>query len=81
MPQGVWLNKLSFNGDVVYMGGSAISRQQNELLNAHSLVSSLKEEKEFLKNFDSIEMGTIQRRTSGKSKIADFLVTIKLKKE
>jgi hypothetical protein len=78
MSQGVWVTKITYSDDIVYIGGSAIARQKNELLNAHSLVSNLKADKEFLRHFAEVEMGSVQRRMLGKNKIADFLITIKI---
>jgi len=78
MPQGVWLKKIAFSGDTFYLDGSAISRQKKADLNAHSLVAKLESDKEFLMYFSEINIGSIQSRNVGKSKIADFLITINL---
>ncbi len=78
IPRGVWLKKIAFNGEVLFIDGSAISRQNEEMLNAQSLVSSLKKNEEFLKHFKDLEIGSIQRRSVNNVGIADFLITVKL---
>jgi len=81
MPRGVWLKKIAYSGKILLLEGSAISRQKNELINAHSLVSALKKENVFLKYFSDVEMGSVNRRSRGKAGIADFLITIKVEEE
>ncbi|MBF0385253.1 MAG: PilN domain-containing protein [Candidatus Omnitrophica bacterium] len=79
IPRGVWLKKVAFNGEVLFIDGSAISRQNEEMLNAQSLVTNLKKDGEFLKQLKDLEVGSIQRRVTGAGGIADFLITVKLK--
>ena len=75
LPRGVWLKKISYDRKVLLIQGSAISRQANEMMNAHTLASNLKTDTAFIKGFTDIEMGSIERREINKIEVADFIMT------
>lgn len=79
LPGGVWLNKVALSGDVLFIDGSAISRQKKEMINVHSFTAKLQENSNFLKNLSDLELGSIQRKNIQKTEIADFLITAKIK--
>jgi len=81
MPRGVWLRRMSFDEDIFFIEGSAIARQQNEMVNVHQLTSRLKNNEKFLDGLEDLELGSIQRRSVKTLEIADFLITIKRKRE
>jgi Tfp pilus assembly protein PilN len=78
LPKGVWLSKLSLKDDVLFIEGSAVSKQQREMINVHLFDSNLKSNKNFLEHFKDFEPGSIQRRKVQNMEMADFLITIKL---
>ncbi|MCA9401761.1 MAG: PilN domain-containing protein, partial [Candidatus Omnitrophica bacterium] len=78
IPKGVWLKKLSLSGGVLYMDGSAISKQQKEMIAVHSFTSNLKKNEYFMEQFKNLEQGAIQRRKVNTTEIADFLITAEL---
>ena len=79
--RGVWLNRVRLKDGVFFIEGSAISKQNDEMINVHSFTSSLKDEKLFLDKFVDLELGSIQRRYISKTEVADFLITAELIKE
>ncbi len=79
LPKGVWLSKLSLKDNVLFIEGSAVSKQQKEMINVHLFDSNLKSNKNFLEHFKDFEPGSIQRRKIQNMDVADFLITIKLK--
>ncbi|HLF17453.1 MAG TPA: hypothetical protein VI749_00965 [Candidatus Omnitrophota bacterium] len=79
--RGVWLTRVRLKEGVFFIEGSAISKQNDEMINVHSFTSNLKNEKSFLEKFSDLELGSIQRRNIGKTEIADFLITAELVKE
>lgn len=79
LPKGVWINKLSLQDNLFFIDGSAISKQQKEMINVHLFDSNLKDNKSFQEYFTDFEPGSIQRRRVQNLDIVDFLITIKLK--
>ena len=78
LPRGVWLRKLSADEKMFSVEGSALSKQNEEMINVHTFTTSLKEDKEFIKNFSDLELGSISRRQIDKVDIADFVLTARL---
>ena len=79
LPRGMWFKKLALNEEMLFIEGSAISRDTNEIINVHRLTASLKENKEFMEDLTDLELGSIQRRKIKNVEIADFVITMKLK--
>jgi len=79
IPRGVWFKRIALSDDILYIEGSAISKERKEMINVHGFTSNLKNDKEFLEDFHELELGSIQRRRIQNVEIADFLLTSKLK--
>ena len=79
IPRGVWLKRVNLEGDVLSIEGSAISTDNEAMINVHQFTSSLKSQKEFLEHFNDLELGSIQRRKIKQMDIADFMITARLK--
>lgn len=79
LPRGVWFKRVALSDKVFFIEGSAISSEQNEMFNVHTFISNLKNDGDFLSDFNELELGSIQRRSIQKIDIADFLITTKLK--
>ena len=78
LPKGVWLKRLALDDGVLFIEGSAISKQQKEMINAHSFTSLLKEDKSFLTHLNDLELGSVQRQKIQNLEVADFLITAKV---
>ncbi len=79
LPRGVWLKKIALNEKMLFVEGSAISKETTEIITIHRLTSNLKEDDHFLEYFSDLELGSIQRRKIKNVEIADFVVTMKVK--
>lgn len=79
LTKGVWIRKISLIADLLSIEGSAISRQNDEMINVHSFASSLKDIDSFLSDLTELELGSIQRRSIKNLEIADFLIKAKIK--
>ncbi|MCA9407875.1 MAG: PilN domain-containing protein [Candidatus Omnitrophica bacterium] len=79
LPRGVWLRKIALTEEMLFIEGSAISRQKTEIFNVHEFTGKLKKENEFLDQLSELELSSMQRKTVNKIEIADFV--IKLKRE
>jgi len=75
LPRGVWLKKVAFDGETLFIEGSAISRRNEEMINVHNFTSNLQSNKDFLEGFSDLELGSIQGRKIVKIDVADFLIT------
>lgn len=78
LPQGVWLRRVALSEKVLFIEGSAISRQAKENVNVHSFISNLKKRQDFLDHLTELELGSIQSHTVNKVDVADFLITAKV---
>ncbi len=79
IPRGVWLKRVNLEGDVLLIEGSAISTDNEAMINVHQFTSTLKSQREFLEHFNDLELGSIQRRKIRQMDIADFMITVRLK--
>lgn len=79
LPRGVWLTKIALTEEMLFIEGSAISNNQDELINVHKFTANLKKQPQFLTHLTELELGSIQRRTENKIDVADFLITMKIK--
>ena len=79
IPRGVWIKRINLEGDVLLIEGSAISTDNEAMINVHQFTSTLKSQREFLEHFNDLELGSIQRRKIKQMDIADFLITVRLK--
>lgn len=79
LPRGVWLKKIALNEKMLFIEGSAISKETTEIISIHHLTSNLKEDGNFMKHFTDLELGSIQRRKIKNVEIADFVITTKVK--
>ncbi len=77
--QGVWIKKISFNDEEMFIQGSAISKKGHEMESVHSYASLLKKDKDFMKGFKDVSLGSIQMRKIKNVEIADFLINVKIK--
>ena len=51
------------------------------MINVHAFMTNLKNDIEFVKYFNEIEIGSMQRRKINEVEIADFVITIAIKDE
>lgn len=79
IPNGMWLRRLWLENNVFSVEGSAITTNDEAMINVHKFFSDLKDQKEFQDEFNDMELGSIQRRKAGSIEIADFLITMELK--
>jgi Tfp pilus assembly protein PilN len=76
--QGVWIKKISFNEEALFIKGSAISKQGREMVGVHNFASALKNHAEFMDGFKDFSLGAIQMRKIKDIDIADFLIKVEI---
>ncbi len=79
LPREIWLTKIFLEDKILTVEGSAVSKNQDQMVSVGNFTSNLKAQKTFMKDFSSLEVGVIQRRKIQATELADFSVTSKLK--
>jgi len=77
---GVWLSTVAFDGEILFIKGSAVSRGGEEMISVHRFASNLKEKGSFLDDLKDFELGSLQRRSIKDIEIADFSIKVKSEK-
>ena len=79
LPKGVWFVDLVFDQKNMVLKGSVISPQKEELGLINGFMDSLKKDHGFIKDFNNLELSSIQRRVIVAYDIVDFILTGTLK--
>ena len=79
IPKGVWLNKINWSNNTLIIEGSTVSRSNDEISLVGNFVSNLKKSDDFVKDFSSVELNSVNRAKKGMSEVADFIITAKVK--
>ena len=78
LTRGLWLRKMSLDKMGLSMEGSVVSKSQNEINNVGLFLSALRQNNEFMKDFSSLEVNSIQRGKNNSIEVTDFTVMAKL---
>ncbi len=77
--RGVWIKKILLKENAMLIEGSAISQDKDGMISVHGFASTLKNQKDFLNDFASFEVDSIQRHRVNNVEISDFWIKAKLK--
>lgn len=75
LPKGVWFVDLVFDQKNMVLKGSVISQQKEEMSLINGFIDSLKKDPGFIKDFNNLELSSIQRRVIVAYDIVDFILT------
>lgn len=79
LPSGVWFSEMSLNQKEFSLKGSAVSLEKEELSLINKFMANLKNDTSFFRDFNSLELASVQRRAIGGYDIIDFVLSGKLK--
>lgn len=79
VPSGIWFNELAFTPTDFILKGSAISLQKEELNLINKFMDSLKSDTDYFKDFNNLELSSVQRRTIASYDIVDFILVSTVK--
>jgi hypothetical protein len=79
LPRGLWIRKMTLDKIGLVMEGSGVSKTQSEINNVGMFLSALKKNDDFMKDFSSLEVNSIQRSKINTIEVTDFTVMAKLK--
>lgn len=74
LPNEIWFNELSLSQKNFILKGSVISLQKDELTSINSFIDALKKDTRFVKDFNRLELNSVQRNTVGGYDIIDFIL-------
>jgi hypothetical protein len=78
LPRGLWIRKMTLDKTGLVVEGSGVSKTQNEINEVGLFLSALKRNNDFMKDFSSLEVNSIQRETNT-IEVTDFTVMAKVK--
>ena len=80
LPSGIWFNSISVARAEFTLAGSVVSLDKEEMSLIKKLMDNLKNDKDFFKDFQTLELNSVQKRTIESYDIADFTLVGELRK-
>jgi hypothetical protein len=79
LPRGVWIRRMTLDKVGLTMEGSVVSKNENEINNVGKFLYALKQNEDFMKDFNSLEVNSIQGGKNASVEVTDFSVMAKVK--
>lgn len=79
LPRGVWFNEIQVSTKEFILKGAVVSAEKQEFNLLNKFLSNLKEDNSFFRDFASLELGLMQRKTVGGYDIINFTLNGTLK--
>jgi Tfp pilus assembly protein PilN len=77
LPRGLWIRNMTLDKTGLSIEGSVVSKTRNEINNVGLFISALKQDNDFIKDFSSLEVNSIQRSNASSVEVADFTILAK----
>jgi len=81
LPAGIWFNEIIVSRKEFTLKASVVSLQKKEMSLINRFINSLKNDTRFFKDFNSLELGLVQKKSIGAYDVVDFMATAKLKEK
>jgi Tfp pilus assembly protein PilN len=72
LPPGIWFEVISVSGKTFHLQGKVVSLTKEEVSLLRNFIDDLKNRPDFVKNFNSLELSSIQKEVIGGYEVADF---------
>lgn len=79
LPSGTWFNEISVDPKGFILRGSVVSLEKQEMALINKFMDRLKSDAGFFKDFNNLELSSVQRRIISGYDIIDFILTGELK--
>ena len=79
LPPGIWFEVISASGKNFLLEGKVVSLDKEEVSLLRNFIDELKNKPDFSKNFNSLELVSIQKEVIGGYEVADFKIAGVLK--
>lgn len=77
LPEGIWIDSISFSGDVCVIKGRCVYSKGEEMSQLRSFLKDLNARGNFRLGIEPLELKSAQRKTIGPTEIIDFLISSK----
>jgi Tfp pilus assembly protein PilN len=81
LPNGVWFNEIAMNSKELVIRGTVVSLEKNEVDLINKFLFNLRQDPDFIKDFNGLELSSVQRRNIVNFEVADFVLTAALKEK
>lgn len=79
LPSGIWFNEISVTPKELILKASVVSLQKEEMSLINKFMDNLKKDSFFFKDFNNLELNSVQRKVIGGYEVADFILIATLK--
>ena len=79
LPSGIWFNEILASQKDFVLKASVVSLQREEMSLINKFIDSLKNDTRFLRDFNKLELGPVQKKSVGGYDVVDFILTAKPK--
>lgn len=79
LPNGIWFYEIAINPRSLTLKATVVSLQKQEMSLISRFMGNLKSDANFFKDFNNLELSSVQRRVIGTYDILDFILTGNLK--
>ena len=76
---GIWFNSLSVTSRDLVIKASVVSLEKEEIGLINKFMKNLRQDEQFMRNFDDLQLGTTQRKQIGGFDVVDFSLTAIMK--
>jgi len=81
LTSGIWFREINLNAKKLTLYGSILSLEKKEMFLIDKFIDALKKDTDFFKDFERIELSSVQTRVVGGYEITDFVLVISLKSQ
>jgi Tfp pilus assembly protein PilN len=74
LPRGIWFNELSVTQKDFTLKGSVVSLQKEEMSLINKFMDNLRSDSLFFKDFDRLELSSVEKKVIGGYEVADFVL-------
>ena len=75
LPSGIWFSQLKISQKEFTLQASAISLQKQELNLIRKFMDNLKNDSSFIKDFDKLQLNSVEKKVIGGYEVADFVIS------
>lgn len=79
LPSGIWFSDITVTQKEFSLSGSVISLKKEEMSLLKDFVDALKQDRAFSNDFNSLDLGSVQKRSIGGLEVTDFVISGALK--
>jgi len=79
LPAGIWFNEIIVSRKDFILKASAVSLQKEEMSLINKFIVNLKNDTHFLRDFNNLELSSVQKKLVAGYDVVDFILTAKLK--